>query len=35
MDHAAGDEDVDIKAKKDEYKYEDEEAAEEDHLAPS
>ena len=34
MDLAAGDDTVDIRAKKEEYRTEDEEAAEEDYLSP-
>lgn len=35
MDSIAGDDNIDIRAKKKEYRTEDEEEAEEDHLAPS
>ena len=35
MDSIAGDDNLDIRAKKKEYRTEDEEEAEEDHLAPS
>ena len=35
MDSIAGDDNIDIRAKKTEYRTEDEEEAEEDHLAPS